>query len=1101
MPIGDEQYHVKYYDLLSECTFDRGFKKTLIQVGSDWYLTAEDEQEPPHSTVTRFKSDFDMIWHKRIDLGFRQVPVGGYPVAPPGHAILIRIVGWRRDTVSDALILTTDLDFNSCVSVSLTPPTRQLTTFTRSTWNPARTTITPTVTNIIMEVTSIAATEETICEPTGVDLSGAYFQSPYVYMQAAGSDSSDDSVFGFHLRWTLRRTLGDQHLPKGDLSGTSGPYASTLNFNRDDDFVRVHRARYVEDHWTSINLQSAPTSILESGAIRRWTYGGIAPQNGVSGVFNIVQVDFLSTASYDQARAGNNPFSNPATIIGNYNGIIEIKVLNKLSFVTEVYLGSGYQNGQGQMRFETVSQVDQLEPSSIHVSCRKTLTGLNPGGVVRSVCEHIQRIRFDYSGGVSPTRVRFITYEDYLTGRADKDPSFWQAVGPFSLSLDNTEVLNRLEDTTQYTVHNRWRKFNEPNPIGEFRVNVDNYQTRWLMSDGLKDGVTRYLQLSVTDPLANDTIMNNDPQSNDSQMDVSYLDLLNMVGADFHTARMLGLGTIDAFPPTTNPDRHVFLMEYVTEASLEGEPAAFVRHLYMTPPLSVTDYKYPPSPELDPVTYGLSLDNKTGNPTPITDANGYTPHANIRFVNLSKQPFRYEKPMEAFFATPEPFCLCDESLPVAFGVEYADGGVGSGPWVRPEILHDTSFNDPAGLPEVMPLTETGENPIFIHQETTPGYHHYGMYSINWFSRVSPVGNEVATNYTVFPKRSYLLPPLNLAAQLIQTEAPLILTTAAEQAMLAAIGGSDKTLMRVTFDWNHVHNMAHQFADKVQLYFRTSPPQEVKGKIATGGGAVTVDAINHTVTVQTTGYTITSTSPAQPVDPVLPLADKNKFLGSVFVSNGQAFAIEDINTTAAGNNPTFILKQIRNTHVQEVPPNSNEFCITETWESPDPGEMFIVYENINDPSTWDQVLTKQINVTNFSPTYTETVNYPDGTSEVKQIGGLEDGANVAHIFDPDPSLPSNTPTGVYTVTFSTQSLGTHPDTDVEYHGGILRARDANNEVRDLPVWKIDDTGSTLVLTVYDANYLTDPIIPNNVTNQKPGFGELPSKLPGLFQGQR
>ena len=49
----------------------------------------------------------------------------------------------------------------------------------------------------------------------------------------------------------------------------------------------------------------------------------------------------------------------------------------------------------------------------------------------------------------------------------------------------------------------------------------------------------------------------------------------------------------------------------------------------------------------------------------------------------------------------------------------------------------------------------------------------------------------------------------MAVQLIQEEEPRLLTTEAEQERLGRMQGSDKTLVRATFDWNHLHNDEYQ----------------------------------------------------------------------------------------------------------------------------------------------------------------------------------------------------------------------------------------------------------------------------------------------------
>ena len=126
-------------------------------------------------------------------------------------------------------------------------------------------------------------------------------------------------------------------------------------------------------------------------------------------------------------------------------------------------------------------------------------------------------------------------------------------------------------------------------------------------------------------------------------------------------------------------------------------------------------------------------------------------------------------------------------------------------------------------------------PIYAHRETENGLHRYAFYGVNWYSRPSPLGTPRDVN-TSLPTWDMLIPPANLAVQLIQPEDPQILTTAIEQQMLASITAGDATLVRCTFDWNQNHYMPQQFsaanayADKVQFDFRPQPPRAVQGKI-------------------------------------------------------------------------------------------------------------------------------------------------------------------------------------------------------------------------------------------------------------------------------
>ncbi len=479
------------------------------------------------------------------------------------------------------------------------------------------------------------------------------------------------------------------------------------------------------------------------------------------------------------------------------------------------------------MRLETISLPDPLDPATRHISSRREL---GPAGARDLIGENWEYLRFDLAG-IVPAQIHLIPYQDYLTGIAARNG--WQFVGQFALddgqSDGSAEVFRRLEDPGRFAIDQRWRKFNEPT-AAEFRVSVNNYQKRWLLpADGLQAAVETYLDVSRVDPLATVTLPNQDAQPNDAATEVSYLSLLGFAGLDYHVGRMLGLGAIDPVDSLPGGAKFVYLMQYTTEASLESEPPGRVSHLYLAPPVGLKDYRLPPPPELLPVVYGLDA-GSCGGTTPLTDAQGYVPYADVRFINLHRLPFQYEAPFEPFFAHTKAFDLFQTSQPILFGVEYGQGPAGAGAFVRPELSHDRDWNDPGGLPEVRPIPDTGENPVYTHGERQPGVHHYALYSVNWFARASLPGNQVETDPTVFGPRNTLAAPANLQVYLVQREASLILSTQAEQDRLAGLAGPDRTLVRATFNWNQIQNAAYQFADKAQFFFRVAAPGVVKGKI-------------------------------------------------------------------------------------------------------------------------------------------------------------------------------------------------------------------------------------------------------------------------------
>ena len=158
---------------------------------------------------------------------------------------------------------------------------------------------------------------------------------------------------------------------------------------------------------------------------------------------------------------------------------------------------------------------------------------------------------------------------------------------------------------------------------------------------------------------------------NEATIENSYLDSLNIVAQDFHVARMLGLGHIDADPKTIKQPM-VYLLEYVTERALEiFGPATVVTHYAMTMPVSWTDYRLPLAPVLRPPRYGLfhqPIENEP--PHLLSDPNGYTLFEPTRWINLDREPFEWEGPLPPFFSGDPQYCFCRASAPAMYGVEY-----------------------------------------------------------------------------------------------------------------------------------------------------------------------------------------------------------------------------------------------------------------------------------------------------------------------------------------------------------------------------------------------------------------------------------------------
>jgi outer membrane protein assembly factor BamB len=1042
---------------------EAGSDKRLALVGPNLYLASNTAAAPAAGFVACFDPGLDLLWKRSLslpgsgslhdlrsarDCADGLVVCGGVGGVPPGNV---------------ALLAYTDSGLASCKTTDLALPRAAELKLAVSDWHAVVAPVRMAGRDQEVAVAELRPVTLELCR-TGVPVDLEHnprVQSPYVYLQAAGSDASDDTVRGFHLRWDLLRRLGEQHLPKGNLAAPGGPWHTTIGFNRADDFVRIYRAELAEDRAVEVSFEQPPTTLFESGTVREWLYEDLVPFPGRT---TDVSIRFADVAQYDSLRASLDPRQQPQKLIAAYTGVVRARAVGKLAFQAAFQL-QVTNPLDSRFRVEAVTLADPLDNTSRAIGCRRNAVTNAP-----IVGENIETLRFDYAGAF-PVALRIATYEDFLYAASQRRE--WQKVGDFSLDDGNADadvgVFRRLEEPPRVVVDGVWPKFQPVADAGVFRVNAQSYRDRWrLPADGVKQGVVTYLDVSRQDVLANVVVANADPLPNDSAMELSYLGLLDFVSLDYHVARMLGLGTIVAEPDVNADARFVYLMQYVTEAQLEDEPPALVTHYYMTPPLGLGDRKPPLVPALA-LTYGLPLEECEGTTTALTDAAGYAVHDDVRFVNLDRARFRHELPIESFFETATEFSRHDETVPVAYGVGYGPGPVGAGNEVRPELSHHPDWLDPAGLPEVAPIPERGANPVYTHQERSAGIHHYRLYGVNWFSRSGASSAEVQTDATQFALRNTLLPPANLAAQLIQKEEPRLLTTLDEQQRLADLPPGDRTLVRVTFDWSDVQNRAYWYADTVELYFRRQPRATVRGQIA----AVSVDAAAHTATLATTGYLLASLDPPQLVQPEIAVGDEARFAGARLAANGRSWLVESV--TGGGPTPTLVVRQIRVT--ASVDANlDNSFCTVESWLSPSVGDVFMLVEDLDRDEAWETKLAKEVALVQFEPPFYEFIVNEEGQGRGIVIGGLGDSAVVTAVPDPDPDIhlfvppggPSSVPSGVYAVTFANRQLPATGDSDVELAEGVIRMPGVDGKVRTLRVWSIDNE-APLELTVFDSEF--------------------------------
>mmetsp|Transcript_6830 Transcript_6830/g.9380 ORF Transcript_6830/g.9380 Transcript_6830/m.9380 type:complete len:2486 (+) Transcript_6830:6143-13600(+) len=883
----------------------------------------------------------------------------------PSDSEAIRAVGGYNAAMDEGLVLRTNDQFELCCITNISTPVDYTKTFTVSTFTLEDTSPRRSETLITLVVADASLTKEEECPSSEIDLTGTpMFQSPYLYMQAAGSDASDDTVKGFHLRWHLKGIVGNRHFPKGHLSGPFGMYSATYGFNKSEDFGILHRTPFVDNYYTSLDLTAQPNTYNVGGTIREWRYTNLNPVGVTSPTSADVIVSFPDTSAYDIQAASTPPTSSTDNFLKNYSGEINIRMEGKLSF--RVRWDFGYVNSgdlsDALFRHELVSLENSEDTSTQFVKKRNTLDSNDFPGSKTTICEDVYMVRYDRVNAY-PTALRFYAYADYIQGVNQN--SAWTKISENALTINQTEAFTRLEDAPAIEINNKWPKFNDDNSTtGRFKVNVANYEDRWARPNGIKAGVQKYLSLSTisTNYLAEEDVpvTPKGTLNNSHEQSISYFGMLGLAGIDYHVARMLGFGEIDPMPNAGESDEYIYLVEYNTEGDLEdGLGARDVKHLYMTPEQTIVDFKSPPVPELqDPITYGLAFNNGSATPNQTTDANGYTPFADIRFVNLNRQPFAYEQPFGNFFQQTDNFDRTFAADPVGYGLEYKDEGSA---FVAPELNHDRFYKDNDDVFETNLIPNTGNNPVYRHQERTEGVHCYRMYGVNWFSRTSGLSPEVCTDETIFPVRNTIAPPANLAAHLIQPETPPVLTTSDEQTAYEALSG-DKTYVRAVFDWNYIQNLQYQFADRAEFFFNSVE------KITTKGEITAINSMsNNRLELVTGSYNITSGVSIETVTPTIPQISEDNFKGSLIAIDGLNYRVESIVNTGGGTgeNPKIIIHKIRETNSVQTTTGSNSWTTTESFIGPNVGDRFLVSENLTVASHWENELEKTLYLETFS----------------------------------------------------------------------------------------------------------------------------------------
>lgn len=912
--------------------------------------------------------------------------------------------------------------------------------------------VTEFVDNVEISKNSLAAIGIFPCEME-VD----FMRGAEIYLQAAGSDSSDGSSPGVHLRWSFMNKLAEEHLPKGRLAQQSTVYPDyyTNSFhNKDQDYVRLFRIPYLEKQAITIDVNLLDFNDIKIFHLTDEVVWRFTAQSTIED--QEISMRFMNKTAYD-AISG----SKPGDFINGFTDVIQIKVLNRPMFAGEFFFHNA--SPETAVKYEAISTIgpSTVESDSMITTRLEDSYSGNNTFSRRIVNELIDYFRLEKSH-TDILKIELETYHDFYYANLEEV----DFIDDYALSVDDTEVFKRLEDPPRFTIDQQWPAFNDGT-----KVLANEYRNKWSAAEGIKHGVEKYLEKSTADIYATEEIDSDDP-NDDTSLDISYLDLLNVIANDFHIARMLGLGEIDEIPVATN-ESYIYMIVYCKK---DESPAGCTPLLFFSLPTSISDYRQPLQPTAKPIAYGLRSSN-------INDfikigANGYSLYSEERFIRIDRELYDSEEPGEDFFEKPETFDTGITTRPLAFGIEYrADG---SSNYVKPEITSgdEPGFDSYDASQSGNRVTETllaydSDEGLYLHKETNEGVHHYALYMVNIFSRPSPVSLEISTDYTSFRLTTGLQPPSSPQAALIQSDASTLFFRTDEIAMY-----QDK--VRIKFDWNHIQNGSYQQANKVELFFRENPIMEVSGKIET----ITKIGSTENLMINTTSFDILSTMPITTISPNISTAEKSKFIGGRLVVEGKSYKIIDI--TNAGSDPAIHIEPeeiVENTPSQE---NPGQYDLNKTFIGPKEGARFTAIENVDDEANWTK-LSQTINIDHLS-SYAEQRTEDDGQITTLTLGGMTGTASI---------MPNGQVQGSYEISFGAP-LPSHSQEASEavfWEGGIARLVDGSG-VKELSVTQIIST-NPLSFYAYDAAYASGPLPSSGTINYHPRYVAYIDQENGIF----
>lgn len=900
-------------------------------------------------------------------------------------------------------------------------------------------------------------------------------QSAFIQIETVGSDGTH-AARGILARWELMGALGQHHFPKGDFS--SGPPRMTDGglpiFNRPDDYVRLYRfampSGLQPEMLDLITMQ--PALIDDSNA--RWSYtwaGGT------------VHLRFADPTAYAQTRSVADPHIARAQFLESIDSPIEVRFSDHCCYRIGVKIEpKGSAQAQATVLYAALSKQDLPSDNEADVVARGQFSVT--GGKQTITAPNMTSLWLHAPQGIL-LGLELHSYRKALSAAVRQ--SLITPLGRYALTLDEATVAQRLETAEPTQVHDHWPRFSGT------AVNAQSYNDKWNNPNnnpdtGLSQAVDQYRNLSETDPLAMADFHDDPlPGMASANTRMSYLDILRLASSDFHSARQLGLGTVDAAIAGQNQEYFHFV-EYRVDLDL-GIPDQRRTHISISLPTRPSDARMARPPSQHQIGYGLPVSTADPGGYNLTDEDGYTPDGEARFIRHSITHELYHENAQTNPLVGPHFSLSQEVIPSFFRLDYRKQGESN--WRNPGIGADRDHTDSGGTAEQLPsaLLEDPSKPAVVQMETEPGVAEYRAYSIDLFSRASAPTNITTTDFTDLRQPNGLLPPSNLRVQLIQEEdvRALLLSTATEQMVLDNHPNpQDKTLVRIQFDYNHIQETNYAlpqswrdrdpapddvFADNIDLLFRPRLPLSCEGEISQ------VDDLGSGRLRLHSGST-TLESTQEQVTPRIAAADVANFVGAALTYDQQTYIIETIAfPSSAPNDPLFTVYPSDDSVSVSDAGGQAALSTQNFLPAPSPGRPFLTVENLGEPDNWGTNAQLNSAVQIAHPDWqvrTEQQTDPLGNERTLTYRGFwEEGS-----LTPDPTVPHE-----YKLEFSSFTRPPHPqDTPlfpgsdlgtVQFTRGTVRVPLSDGSSRrDLQVFAEDWDNQTLYLRDVEAISASD-----------------------------